>query len=369
MIQFVPAVPIRKRPASADAEPSFRSAAQTVAQDWGQLQAYLLAQGCTLRLEPPPCQFAGGLGNLNYLIEVDGNLCVLRRPPLGSIPPGANDMAREFRVLQRLWRRFAYAPCGRLYCADPAVLGAHFLIMEYRPGLVIGGQLPPELDAQAVGEPIAAALVRVLAELHAIDPGEVGLGDFGKPQGFLERTIAGWAKRALLATGDRPRPVVTELVDWLHRQRVPDRSPTLLHSDFKLDNVVWDSETLKPRAVLDWDMATRGDPLLDLATLLSYWAEAGDPPAMHELRQMPTAQDGFPSRRAVVAAYAARTGRDVSNFLFYRVLAMFKLGIAFLQLSARYRAGTTRDERFAEFESVADGILDFTQEIARGRAN
>jgi aminoglycoside phosphotransferase (APT) family kinase protein len=161
---------------------------------------------------------------------------------------------------------------------------------------------------------------------------------------------------------------VAELADWLRRHRIPDGFPTLLHCDFKLDNVVWDPETLRPRAVLDWDMATRGDPLLDLATLLSYWAEADDPEAMRNLGQMPTAQEGFPRRRAVVAAYAALTGRDVSDFLFHRVLAMFKLGIAFLQLYARYRAGTTQDARFAGFESLAYGILDFTQVIAHGRA-
>ena len=132
----------------------------------------------------------------------------------------------------------------------------------------------------------------------------------------------------------------------------------------KLDNIVWDRDTLQPRAVLDWDMATRGDPLLDLATLLSYWTEADDPPAMHQLRKMPTALPGFPRRREIVTAYAARTGRDVSGFLFHRVLAMFKLGIVFLQLYARYRAGTTQEQRFAGFEDMAYGILDFTQEIA-----
>jgi aminoglycoside phosphotransferase (APT) family kinase protein len=357
--------PVLQQPAAA--ESAFRPRNQTIEQDWGRLQSYLGRQGHTLDLRRAPRQFAGGLGNLNYLIEIDDTLYVLRRPPPGDIPPGANDMAREHRVLSVLWRRYPHAPRCLLYCPDHDVLGAHFLIMEYRPGLVIGGSLPDHLEGLAVGGRLSADLVRLLAHLHAIDPDEVGLGDFGKPKGFLERTIAGWANRARIATADNPRLVLSELADWLRRQRVPEAKPTLLHSDFKLDNVVW-GPTLEPHAVLDWDMATRGDPLLDLATLLSYWSEAGDPPAMHELRQMPTAQPGFPKRSEVVAAYAAQTGLDVSDFLFHRVLAMFKLGVVFLQLYAHYRAGTTRDERYAGFENLAYGILEFTQEIARGRA-
>jgi aminoglycoside phosphotransferase (APT) family kinase protein len=277
-------------------------------------------------------------------------------------------MAREHRVLHELWRCYPYAPRSFLYCADPDVLGAHFLIMEYRPGLVIGSELRPPLVAPVVGPSLATTLVKLLAQLHTVDPRSVGLGDLGKPTGFLERTIEGWAKRALIATEDQPRPVVLALLDWLRGHRVPDGAPTLLHCDFKLDNVVWDPASLEARAVLDWDMTTRGDPLFDLATLLSYWTEADDPHAMHQLQQMPTAGKGFPPRSAIVAAYAAHTGRDISDFPFYRVLAMFKLGVAFLQLFARYRNGTTQDERFAGFADLGYGILDYTEMIANGRA-
>lgn len=355
-------------PVSPPSEPQFRTADQVIDLDWNRLRAFLGEQGWALDSNQPVRQFAGGLGNLNYLIDIDGKSHVLRRPPPGPIPPGANDMAREYRVLEGLWRSYPWAPKALLFCADPDVLGVPFLIMEYRPGLVIRGNLPAGLDAHTVGNPLATTLVRLLGDLHAIDPDSVGLADFGKPVGFLQRTIEGWAKRAQIATENQPRTPVTELVEWLRAKRVPDGMPTLLHSDFKLDNVVLDPETLEPRAVLDWDMATRGDPLLDLATFLSYWTEVDDPPAMHELAQMPTGQAGFPLRRDVVALYAARTGRDVSDFLFYRVLAMFKLGIVFLQLYARYRDGTTQNERFAGFEELAYGILDFTHEIALGRA-
>ncbi len=355
-------------PPELSAEPHFRTADQAVDLDRGRLRTYLSERGFAFDASQELRQFAGGLGNLNYLIEIDGKPYVLRRPPLGPIPPGANDMAREYRVLESLWRCYPWAPQALLFCADGEVLGAPFLIMEYRPGLVIRGTLPAGLDARTVGKPLATTLVDLLSDLHTVDPARVGLAEFGKPMGFLQRTIDGWTKRALIATENQPRTTLTVLAKWLSENRVPDGSPTLLHSDFKLDNVVLDPQTLQPRAVLDWDMATRGDPLLDLATFLSYWTEENDPPAMHELKQMPTGQPGFPLRRDIVALYAARTGRDVSDFLFYRVLAMFKLGIVFLQLYARYRDGTTKNERFAGFEALAYGILDFTHEIALGRA-
>jgi aminoglycoside phosphotransferase (APT) family kinase protein len=349
-------------------EAQFRPADQAIELDWGRLETYLGGQGYTFNRQQLPRQFAGGLGNLNYLIEINQQQYVLRRPPLGPIPPGANDMAREFLVLHGLWRCYPYAPKSLLFCPNPGVLGAPFLIVEYRPGLIIRGDLPAELQRKAIGNLLAAPLIKLLSELHAIDTASVGLGNFGNPKNFLQRTIENWAKRAMLATDDRPRAVLTELTQWLRANRVLDGPHTLLHSDFKLDNVVLDPQTLEPRAVLDWDMATRGDPLFDLATLLSYWTEADDPPAMHELHQMPTGEKGFPSRREVVLAYAASTGRDVSDFLFYRVLAMFKLGIVFLQLYTRYRAGTTQDERFEGFERLAYGLLEFTHEIVRGRA-
>lgn len=349
-------------------EPRFRAADQAVVLEWDSLKRYLQLHGHSLNCEVRPQQFAGGLGNLNYLIQVDGSLCVLRRPPLGVIPPGANDMARESRVLTRLWEQYKYAPKSLLYCAEPSVIGAHFLIMEYRPGLTIGGVLPDEMASRDVGPKLAAMLVELLSDLHRVAPESVGLEGLGKPEGFLARASDGWYKRACLATNDKPRRIIKELHEWLEANRPLDGQQALLHCDFKLDNVVLDPESLAPQAVLDWDMATRGDPLFDLATLLSYWTEVNDPQSMHELRQMPTGLPGFPSRRDIVAAYAHASGRDVSNFLFYRVLAMFKLGVVFLQLYARYRAGATLDNRFEGFERLGYGILEFTHDIASGRA-
>ena len=352
-------------------EPLLRTPDDAVPMPWDRLAAYLAGQGLSLSPDVQPRQFAGGMGNLNYLIEVDGKQAVLRRPPLGPIPPGANDMKREHRVLSRLWRRFALAPRSFHYCADPDVLGAHFLIMAYREGRAITGADLPEALARSpdAARHLSEMLIRILAELHAVDPAEIGLGDFGRPDGFLMRAIEGWAKRALIATDDQPSPVLAEMRDWLLGHAVADGPPALLHNDFKLDNVLLDSARLRePVAVLDWDQATRGDPLFDLATLLSYWTEAGDPPAMHELAQMPTAAPGALGRTEAAALYARLTGRDLSDFLFHRVLAMYKLAVVFLQLHAQYRRGTVNDPRYEPFERIGNGILEFAHEVAKGRA-
>lgn len=347
----------------------FRDPADTVHLEWERLSSHLGRQGHVLDLSAPPRQFRGGLGNLNFLVVLDGQRCVLRRPPFGPVPIGANDMAREHRVLSRLWRAWPLAPRSLYYCDDASVLGAHFLVMEYRPGLVIGGQLPSELSAAAVGPQLSSMLVSVLASLHAIDPAEVGLAEFGKPEGFLARTAGGWARRGEAVSEDRDRVVIAEISRWLAGHVPPGLPATLLHSDFKLDNIVLDPATLQPRAVLDWDMSTRGDPLYDLATLLSYWVEPSDPDSMRRLRQMPTALGGFHSRSEAMSAYASITGRDLSDFDFYRVLALFKLGVVFLQLYSRFRSGATTDSHYADFGELGHGILAFTHDVMRGAAS
>lgn len=348
---------------------ALRSPAESVPLDWQRLAGYLAAQGHALDLGAAPRQFRGGFGNLNFLVTLDGRHCVLRRPPFGEVPIGANDMAREHRVLSRLWRAWPLAPRSLHYCADESIIGARFLIMEYRPGLVIGDRLPPGVSAQAAGPALSSMLVRVLASLHAVDPADVELGDFGKPAGFLARTTAGWAKRGEAVADERTRTLIAELSRWLAGRVPPELPATLLHSDYKLDNLVLDPESLQPRAVLDWDMSTRGDPLYDLATLLSYWVEPCDPEPMRRLGQMPTALGGFHSRAQAMSEYAALTGRDLSDFRFHRVLCLFKLGVVFLQLHARFRTGATSDTRFEGFGDLGGGILEFTHEVVRGTAS
>ena len=339
-----------------------------IAQDWPRLAEHLEAHGLRLALDAPVRQFASGFANFNYLLEVDGTPCVLRRPPPGPLPPGAYDMVREHRVLSRLWRGFPLAPRAFHLCEDTSVLGAPFFLMEYRPGISIGAELPPALVGQAaIAARIADDLVNALARLHRVDPAAVDLDSLGRPEGFLARQVAGWSKRAHLAYDEQPDRRVRRIVAWLEGHIEPERAVSLVHNDFKLDNVLLDPEGFTPVAVVDWDMCTRGCPLYDLAILLSYWTEPDDHPVMHVLRQMPSAAPGFPSRAGVADAYARASGIDVGDFRFYRALSVFRLAIVFRQLFNLYRLGTRTSPEFAGFDNVADGLLDFALAIVEGR--
>ncbi len=347
---------------------AFKSTAETVKQDWTSVGRYLAGFGVALGAAEPR-QFAGGFGNLNYLIEIDGSPAVLRRPPSGPLPPGANDMAREHRILSSLWQAYPLAPRSLFFCEDPGVLGAPFQILEYRRGIILRGTLPPDLaDRPEVGAILSKHLVESLAALHAVDPGRIGLASLGRPAGFLGRTLEGWARRgAALADLIYPR-AFAETVAWLRRRIPADRPASLLHSDFKLDNMILQPKTLTPVAVIDWDMGTRGDPLWDLAVLLSYWAEPGDPDCMQRLQQMPTSQDGFWGRSEVIDAYRRLSGQSVDGFVFYRVLSVFRTAIVFLQLFDRYRRESGSDLGCLGFDALGRGLLDYALEIASGRA-
>lgn len=347
----------------------FRAPDETAPLDWAAVAAHLGRSGLHLALDEPPRQFRGGLANLNFLVTLDGEPAVLRTPPPGPLPPGANDMKREHRILSRLWRALPLAPRSLHLCEDPAVVGHPFVLLQYRPGITLAGDAPARLAAEPeAGARLGPLMIDVLADIHAIDPASVGLDGLGRPDGFLERAVAGWTRRAGLCAGDGGLdPLVAGLAAWLRRHATPGGPPTLLHNDFKLDNMILEPERLEPVAIVDWDQGTRGDPLFDLATLLSYWTEAGDPPAMHRLAQMPTAGYGFPTRREAAERYAARTGRDLGGFRFHRVLALFKLGVVFQQLHGRYVGGATSDPRYAGFGDLAQGIFEFTHEVSQGR--
>lgn len=307
---------------------------------------------------------------MNFLVLINGSWAVLRRPPSGHLPPGAHDMAREHKILSRLWQVLPLAPRSLHFCDDVSVAGAPFHILEFRPGLIIrGDQLAGLPRNPETSRRLADVLVDTLVRIHSVDVSAIGLDSLGRPDAFVERTSRRWIERARLAgTGSASRSVGT-VAQWLQaRAAGVSGDVTLLHNDFKLDNVVLDPASLAAVGVLDWDMGTRGDPLFDLATLLSYWTEPGDPPCMHRLAQMPTAIPGFPSREAVARAYAKRTGRSLGTFQVYRVLTVFKLGVVFHQLHALYSAGETNDSRYSQFGSLADEILEFSIDIADGRA-
>lgn len=336
-------------------------------EDWPAVARHLAAHGMRLT-DPPPHRFPGGLANRNYLIHLDSGPAVLRRPPPGPLPPGAHDMAREHRILSRLTDALPVAPRSLHLCEDATVMGAPFQILEYRPGRVIRATLPDDLAGQAAA--LSEIMVTTLAAIHAVDTAALGLDTLGRPQGFLARQVAGWRRRGLAVAGPDATPLLEELGTWLNRQPLPDAPPTLLHGDFKLDNIILAPDLLgndlRPAAVVDWDQGTRGDPLFDLATLLSYWTEPGDPPSMHALQQMPTAAPGFLTREQAALRYAALTGRDLTGFRVHRVLAILKLGVIFLQLGALWRTGAATDRRYAGFATVGAGVLAFGTDVSGG---
>lgn len=354
-------------------EPALVPAGRRIEQDWPALARHLARLGMAFDPAFAPEQFAGGFGNLNYRIVVDGAPAVLRRPPPGPRPPGANDMAREGRILRGLAPLFPLAPRCLHFCGDEAVLGAPFLILEHRAGIVIGGALPEALRGRAgAGEALADTAIDTLAALHRVDPEAAGLGDLGRPEGFLARVARGWARRADLAwDGAAPeaaRRIAARLEAWAG-EGAGAGAPVLLHNDYKLDNLILDPETLAPAALVDWDLGTRGDPLWDLAVLLSYWSEPGDPRAMRELGQMPTAEPGFPPRAEAARRYAARTGRDISGLRPWRAAAQFRLAVVFRQIYRRHRDSGAGDPKAGGFDALADGLLDFALAVAEGGAD
>jgi len=314
-------------------------------------------------------QFGGGHANLTYLLDFGGSEYVLRRPPLGPVAPSAHDMTREHRVLSRLWQKFPLAPRSFVLCQDKEILGVDFHVLERKEGFVIRNTNAGLLDGQPdLAGRIGAMIPDVLADLHSVRPEEVGLDDLGRPEGFVARQVDGWMKRWYAAVDDGA-PEVADVIAWIERD-IPD-SPqvSLIHNDFKLDNLmVATDDPSRAVAVLDWDMCTRGDPLFDFATLLSYWVQDDDPAEALAFARMPTYTPGFMSREEAITLYGEVSGRDLSDFQFHRVLCLFKLGVILLQLYARYRRGITKDERFEPLGRTADATLGFTLDVIRGQA-
>jgi aminoglycoside phosphotransferase (APT) family kinase protein len=339
----------------------FRPVEQTVEQDWDRLGDWLAGRDLHLDRDVAPRQFSGGLANLNYLVSVDGAPAVLRRPPAGPAAEGANDMARESRVLSRLADHYPLAPRSLAFCDDGDVLGAQFQLLEYRDGTAIGGHLPDALAARPdAPDRLTGALIVAMTDLHRLDPADVGLGDLGRPEGFLRRQVDGWARRADAAYEGEPPAAVRSIVERLGRSVPATSEVALLHCDLKFDNILVDLEQLEPVAVVDWDMATRGDPLFDLAVLLSYWVEPGDPTEVHGLSQVPSLDAGFPSRAELVDRYFSSLGRGVADIRFYLGLARLRLAVAWQQLFQRFVRGAFTDPRYATFDALARSILTWT---------
>jgi aminoglycoside phosphotransferase (APT) family kinase protein len=315
--------------------------------DLVELTAYLekeLAVPGTVTVE----QFPGGHSNLTYLVHHGDREYVLRRPPFGTKVKSAHDMGREVAVLSKLAPVYARAPRVIAYESTGEVLGAPFYLMERRRGVILRKDLPPELAGDhARVRRVCEILVDGLVDLHAVDYAAAGLGDFGKPTGYIARQVAGWTERYANAQTD-DLPVVTEVAAWLAAHLPAEGAPSLIHNDFKFDNVIFDPALETITGVLDWEMTTIGDPLMDLGTSLSYWAQASDPPAYHQLPFGPTARPGMMTREEVARRYLERSGRRAGSLVFYYAYGLFKTAVVAQQIYVRFAKGLTTDARFAQ---------------------
>jgi aminoglycoside phosphotransferase (APT) family kinase protein len=310
-------------------------------------------------------QFPGGHSNLTYLIRAGDREYVLRRPPLGPVAPKAHDMAREFRVLEAVHPVFPPAPRVYLLCEDPAVIGATFYLMERRYGVVLRRDMPAEFAGDA-GFPrkVSEGFVDCLAQLHSIDVSRPPLTALGRPDGFLERQVRGWTERWQRAK-TQEIPGMDVLVTWLAGRLPASSRPTLVHNDFKLDNIMLDPRNPgRVEAVLDWEMATVGDPLVDLGCTLCYWTQAGDPEMRGGSLSGITAMPGWYTRAELVRRYAEKAARDVSGLGYYEVFGLFKLGVILQQIYFRYHRGQTRDQRFSDFHLRVRGLMSAAIELA-----
>ncbi|MEW6666423.1 MAG: phosphotransferase family protein [Thermodesulfobacteriota bacterium] len=293
-------------------------------------------------------QFPSGYSNLTYLIRIGARELVLRRPPFGRKAKTAHDMGREFRILSALQPVYPYGPRPLVYMEDETVLGSPFYVMERIRGIILRRDLPAGLEfTPDQMRTLCERLLQVHLELHSIDYRAVGLAGFGKPEGYVRRQVEGWSERYRQArTPDAP--AFEQVMQWIHERMPPDSpKPAIIHNDFKLDNVVLNPENpLEIIGVLDWEMATIGDPLMDLGCSLGYWIQRDDPPDLLAVRRFPTHLPGVPTRAEVALRYAEKAGIAIDHLDFYVCFGFFRLAVIVQQIYYRFYHGQTRDERF-----------------------
>lgn len=326
--------------------------------DWASIEAHLRTHLPDEVVDDGPFrveQFPNGSANLTYLISFGARELVLRRPPFGTIAPGAHDMKREYRVLSRLWRHFDKAPRAYLFCDDHSVGGADFFVMERRRGEVIRGVIPPSMrHHDDIGRRIGLALVDAMAEFHLLDPEACGLGDLGRPDGFLARQVGGWRKRWDLVADPSWDEPMTDLHDRLEATTPDAQRVSFVHNDLKLDNVMFDpAHPDRVISFFDWDMTTLGDPLADLGTLLNYWPDPDDPEEVRRSSHDGMTRMGLPTRAEITARYGEATGLDVSLASWYDAFAQWKTAVVVQQLHHRWKMGDSSNERMA---TIAESI-------------
>jgi aminoglycoside phosphotransferase (APT) family kinase protein len=346
--------------------------------DWSVLERWLRdhlpAQLDGAPLDPAASfsveQFPGGHSNLTYCIRIGAREFVMRRPPFGPVAPTAHDMPREYRLLAAIHPHFALAPKPYLLCEDASVIGAPFYLMERRRGIVVRQSVPPEIgDDLELRRRVSESVVDTLVAMHAVDIRATGLVNLGKPNGFVKRQVEGWAKRwERSKTTDLAE--MNEAAAWLLERLPPDAEPpALVHNDYKLDNLMLDAaDPTRLAAILDWEMCTVGDPLIDVGLLLCYWPQANDPELFAGSLRSVTMLPGWLTRKEIIARYAARSGRDLSNIRYYYTFAVFKLAVVIQQIYYRYHVGQTDDQRFADFDQRVAALAAMTHSLIHADA-
>ena len=339
--------------------------------DWiANTAPHLVPAGATLVVR----QFPAGFSNLTYLVslaaEDEWRGYVLRRPPRGVKPGIAHDVLREYGILSALYPLGVPVPRPVASCEDASVIGAPFYLMAHVDGVILRGTSPPELgkDAAVVATRMAAlsrTFVSTLAQLHSVDVSNESLASLGRPEGYVQRQVSGWTKRWQASRTDDVRDL-DHVAAWLDANRPPDRGVALVHNDFKFDNLVLHrADVSRVVAILDWEMATIGDPLMDLGTSLAYWVEAGDAPIFRALGLGVTALPGCATRAELASAYGAASGRDVSDAPFYYAFGLFKVAVIAQQIYARAVQGLTTDPRFAMLGAVVKALGGAAADVTR----
>ena len=295
-------------------------------------------------------QFTHGYSNLTYLLSIENKEYVLRKPPIGAIKRG-HDMSREFKVQSAVKKEFSKVPKMFAYTDDAAVLGSEFYIMEKVEGIILNFKEAKKRDIPANDyKTIANAWLDTFTELHQLDYDAIGLTNLGKPEGYVERQVTNWGKQYLKAA-TKDVPSAEKVMQWMQENQPKNYQHCLIHNDYKYDNVVFKDNSWKEiTAVLDWEMATLGDPLMDLGTSLGYWTLASDHDFVKQGIPSPTIFEGNPMRSEIVASYAKKSGRDIHNMVFYYAFGLFKIAVIAQQIYYRYSKGLTSDPRFANLD-------------------
>jgi aminoglycoside phosphotransferase (APT) family kinase protein len=315
-------------------------------------------------------QFPSGYSNLTYLVTMGDRQLVLRRPPFGRKAKTAHDMGREYRILKALKPVFPYCPEPLVYCEDESVLGCSFYVMERIEGIILRRDLPIGLTfSRDQMRSLCENLLDVHVQLHSVDYRSVGLDGLGKPEGYVKRQVDGWSERYRAARTE-DAPTFEEVMKWLQDEMRPDfPRPAVIHNDFKLDNVVLDpADPLKIIGVLDWEMATIGDPLMDLGSSLAYWVQGDDPEERQLIRTGPTNLPGALTRLEMVARYKERAGVDSEDFHFYLCFGIFRLAVIAQQIYYRFFHGQTKDPRFQGLVGSVHNLERAARSIMRGEA-